>query len=383
MSIKNGYTELNADPVVQPEKDMATFYSYDRNSGYLNFNFDETIDVQNIKSGFAQLRFDGGQVLVLDLNIIDGSNSAFVMIPKEYMNLKGDIHGEVYLDYPDNNIQVGRFTTKLIPSMIDDSTPQIAEVYIPAFEQIKAQYDDLKQQFESLGLGTFEDSVKKVNQVISAANIVYPNIKGYCENDGVMKKNSVDVLSLPTGVFEVTNATNIPKECTNHTLEVSVISGSSGKRTVILVDTQTGLMYYRIINPSNNTPVEWTSFNSSRVIWKNDSGNNGNTLTQLDLSMKYFKRLKITVKYSGAEHIIEGKVPSDPSKMMLPLTVTNLYNNSADDKGFEVVESQFTSTSDGTQWKLVQKRRVSIKDKSYFFFEDNNTMVITKIEGLN
>lgn len=147
-TIKNSYISLNADPTKKDAQPGGVFYDYDENSVYINFNFDDTVDLKDLQSGFVCIRFNTNKKvndLILDLKMVENANSGFVILPTEYMGLVGTHLGEVNLRYPDNSLTVGRFEMTIEPSIIGTQAKNVDDVYVPRFNETLDMYDDLKK----------------------------------------------------------------------------------------------------------------------------------------------------------------------------------------------------------------------------------------------
>lgn len=385
MTVKNSYIELDAEAKELKNQNAGVFYAYDENSAYINFDFNTTIDIQQADEGFVVLDFDNEKVntLVLDLNIINESNSAFIVLPAEYMDYVGDIYGEAYLKYPDHNLEVGKFTIHLRPSLVKTKTADIAEVYIPTFDQIKADYDGLKQQFEELGLGTFEDSVRKVNQVVAKDNTIYPAIKGYAEQER-STLDGADADNLPVGAYECTNLQNAPESMTGHTIEAMTLGGSENRRQTILIDSDTGEMYYKVFGSreggESGALISWMRLQSERILWKNPSGNNLYAPVQLSPNALYFNTLRIRARLRGNEHVFYGNiVKGQENAGQIPINITNIWD---DNSTISLSESLFILEKDGASAKVINPKEVRIKNGGSVQFNEENTILITEIAGI-
>lgn len=389
MSVKNGYVSLNANADEKKLQEAGVYYNADVNSAYINFEFDETIDLSDADTGYCILTLND-HVLELDLNMIDNANQAFVVLPPEYISKEGRLYGEVYLRYPQNTMMVGRFTSDIKDTLADVTSEEIANAYVPKYEEIQNQFNNFKSQFEALGLGTFEDAVKKVNAVIAAYNQIYPALKGYAEQDK-SKLDKADANNLPVGIYECTNLQNAPKSTNGHTVEALVWGGSENRRQTILIDSDTGEIFYKVFSSrvagGVGAIVDWMRLQGERILWSNDSGNNFSAPVSLDTSIMYFNTIRIRAKAAGNEHIFFAHVPrsiQSAAGVQVPINISNCYDDTegADKIGFENIEATLTFDKNGITAQLVNPRRISIKDKGYFFFEKRANILITEIAGV-
>lgn len=388
MSVKNGYVKLNANADEKKLQEAGIYYNADVNSAYINFGFDETIDLSDSDTGYCILTLND-HILELDLNMIDNANQAFIILPPEYIAKEGHLYGEVYLRYPQNTMMVGRFTSDIKDTLADITSEEIANAYVPKYEEIQNKFNEFKSQFESLGLGTFEDAVKKINSVLAVYNQIYPALKGYAEQEK-STLNSADANNLPVGSYECTDLQNAPKSMTNHTVEAVTLGGSENRRQTVLIDSDTGEMFYKIFSSrtagGSGAVVDWMRLQGERVLWRNDSGNNFSAPVQLDTSILYFNTIRIRAKAAGNEHIFFAHVPSDipsASGVSVPINISNCYDDTEEGEiGFENIESTLTFDKNGLQAQLVNPRRVSIKGANYFFADKKNNILITEIAGV-
>lgn len=386
MSVKNGYVSLNADAKTKGIQRAGIFYNADVNSAYINFNFDDTIDLSDSTGGYCLMDIDG-YTLELELNLIDSANQAFIVIPPEYMAKKCSIYGEVYLRYPQNTIMVGCFESDIKDTLANIRSEDLASAYVPKYEEMQNDYNQFRDNFDRLGLGTFEDAVKNVNAVIATFNQIYPQMKGYALQEKAQLSNA-DANNLPIGAYECTGLQNAPKTMTGHTIEALTFGGSENRRQSILFDSDTGEMFYKVFSSrtagGSGASVDWMRLKGERVLWSNDSGNNFSAPVRLDTSILYFKTLRIRAKAAGNEHVFYAHVPQGAQSaagLNVPINISNCYDDTDDPSkvGFENIEATLTFDKNGLTAQMINPRRISIKDKGYFFFEKRANIYITEI----
>lgn len=325
-TVKNSYISLTADPEKKDVQPAGVFYNYDENSAYINFDFDETIDLKEIEEGFVCIRFDTKEKvndLILSINFEVGSNSGFIIIPKEYMNILGKHAGEVNLRYPDNSITIGHFEIEILKSLIDTQTKNVDDVYIPSFNEILDMYNGLKKQFEDLGLGTFEDAVKAVQNNNGTLTKLYPALKGAVE-DGAQESGDKVVADLPYGISvgdpDLVHGLpdGIPK---GHDLTYFTFSGEEGRKNVLVFDYY-GIWFKNVaLNGHSNS--KWHKISGEITLWKDSKGKKSNNISiPLNETPAPYSRIKVRCRFLGNEIECFG-----PSVGTIYLNLTNLHDS--------------------------------------------------------
>ena len=380
MSVKNGYITLNADATIKKIQHAGMFYNADVNSAYLNFDFDKTIDLSSVTMGYTILKLND-KILQLDLQMIDNANRAFVILPPDYMSKKGIIYGEVYLRYPQNEIMVGAFEAEINDTLAVESTDEIANVYVPLYQQIQDQYNDLKKQFDDLGLGTFEDTVKKVNKIMADYNQYFNSIKGAFTNDKA-KLDSADANNLPEGVYQCTNLKNAPDNTLGNTVNAMTFGGTDGRRQSFLLDSATGKIWYKTFGSRTAGEFDsaWMKLEAFIPLWKNDSGN---TLeVPVDLAnggIANFSHLRVIAAISGNRHTFFGDVWKITDNSAVNINISNIYDAL---NCVEIDEAYVRFKNNGTQAYIDNPKRVRIyKDKDILFDNDPGHIEIFEIDG--
>lgn len=330
MTVKNGYVSLNADANVKNVQEAGIFYNADNNSAYINFNFNNSIDLKSLDYGYVILKIDNEHTHQLDLQLVDSSNKAFIAIPGKIIANAKHILGEVYLKYKQNTLLVGKFKTDILDSLLVDSDEDIANVYVPRYEEIQNNYNDLKRQFEELGLGTFEESVRKVITVLAKDAQIYPALKGLAEQDKT-KLVDADANNLPVGIYECTGLINAPENLLGHTVHSLTMGGSENRRQTILIDSDTGEMFYRVFGSEqggeDGARVNWMRLQSECILWENMGGSYFEEPVRLKTNIRMFNTVRIRAYINKIDTTFYGKVDQQTGEFKLTLNTTNIYDD--------------------------------------------------------
>ncbi|MDN6423312.1 MAG: phage baseplate upper protein, partial [Tetragenococcus koreensis] len=126
-----------------------TFYSYDKNSAALYFQFkEEDGEPTDLAEATIHLVFilndekfipDKGDIEIW--TAIPGA--ARYIIPDNLLGYEGKITSYVYLDFSDgSHTDEGRFTFEIKRSLITDVIPEAGDKYVKDFEDIKAEVQE-------------------------------------------------------------------------------------------------------------------------------------------------------------------------------------------------------------------------------------------------
>lgn len=382
MSVKNGYISLNANADTKKIQHAGVFYNADVNSAYLNFDFDKTIDLSDVTTGYTILKLNG-KILQLDLQMIDNANRAFVILPPDYMAKKGLIYGEVYLRYPQNEIMVGAFEAEINDSLAVESTDEIAAVYVPMYQRIQDQYNDLKKQFDDLGLGTFEETVKKVNKIMADYNQYFNSIKGAFTNDKSLL-DGADANNLPEGVYQCTNLKNAPDNTVGNTVSAMTFGGTDGRRQSFLLDSATGRIWYKTFGSekAGEFDSKWMKVEAIVPLWKNDSGNTLEAPVELSNGgINPFSHIRVLASTAGNRHVFYGDV--DKNSIDESVVIININNIYDDLSGLEVNEASLCFQNQGTQACFKNTKRCKILNGGNISFDKETGHIrIFEIDGI-
>lgn len=326
-TVKNGYVTLNADPTVKEVQPAGVYYNYDENSIYINFKFDDTIDLSDIQQGTVLIKFNSQEKvndLVLDLNIVLNSNTGFIVLPEEYTSLVGSHYGEVNLRYPNNSLTVGHFNMIIEKSMIETETKKIAEVYVPSFNEIVDMYNEWDKKMQEEGIGTLVEAVNLVKTYNNQTDLLYKALKPMAtsENDflnegdqipyGVSHSNSSYFKDfLPSGFGDGEYVTFI---------RINDYDSGSPVDTYIVINSATGKFWMNSSLGTDSGGYGWMQFNPEITLWENKSGQDLTGGVELKLSADKFSKIKVRARFLGTEAEFFG------NKDGVTLTQTNISN---------------------------------------------------------
>lgn len=383
MSVKNGYITLNANADYKKVQHAAVFYNADVNSTYLNFDFDDTINLAEATMGYVILTLNE-KILQLELQMVDNANRAFVVLPPDYIAKPGKIYGEVYLRYPQNEIMVGAFDAEIFDTLEVQSEDEIANVYVPLYQQIKDEYDALDQQFKENGLGSIIETAQKVNKILADYNQYFDRIKGAFTNDKAVL-DGADANNLPEGVYQCTNLTNAPDNTTGNTVSAMTFGGTDGRRQSFLLDSATGRIWYKTFGSelAGEFDSKWMKIEAIVPIWKNDSGNTMEAPISLQGTggIEPFTHLRVIASTKGNRHVFYGDVEqSNVNQSSVTINITNIYN---DLTYMEVNEAVLKFTDEGTKMYLDEQKRVRIKNGGNITFDNEKGHIrIFEVDGI-
>lgn len=328
-TVKNGYVTLNADPTKKDVQPVGVFYDYDENSIYINFNFDDTIDLSNIQQGTVLIKFNAENEkvndLILDLNIVLNSNSGFIVLPAEYTSLVGTHYGEVNLRYPDNSLTVGHFNLMIEKSMIGAETKTIADVYVPKFDEIVDNYNEWDTQFQELGLGSLSEAIKSVNLYNNKTDLLYKALAPMTTDESTFIYEDDPI---PYGISH-TNSTYhrdfLPEEIGTDIpitiVRINDYNNGVPVDTYFAIDSATGQFWMKSSEQFESGGYGWMQFNPEITLWKNKSGQILTGGVELKLSAEKFSKIKVRARFLGTEAEFFG------NKDGVTLTQTNISNS--------------------------------------------------------
>ncbi|MDN6641081.1 MAG: phage baseplate upper protein [Tetragenococcus sp.] len=156
-----------------------TFYSYDKNSAALYFNFrEENGEPTDLANATIRLVFVLNDEKITpktdDIEIwLAVPGTARYIIPESMLGHEGKVTGYVYLEFSDgSHTDEGRFTFEIKQSMITDMLPEAGEQYVKDFEDVKAEVQEaadgaketISQKVTEVS-DTSDSAISKVNQV--------------------------------------------------------------------------------------------------------------------------------------------------------------------------------------------------------------------------
>lgn len=381
-SVKNSYIALNADPTKKDVQPAGVFYDYDEKSIYINFNFDDTIDLSDIQEGFVCLRFKTEKIndLILDINFIENSNSGFVVLPEEYTTLLGTHTGEVNLKYQDNSMTVGHFEIVIEKSIVQTQAKSINDVYVPRFNETIDMYNKLREDFEGLGLGTFEDAVRAVQNNNGILQKLYPSLQGLVENNAVYVDGSdtSTTCDIPYGISygQASNFSDLPDSISGDSNITFIRTGlnESGDGSLLAIDSSSGQIWIKsTLSTDSYSDIGWTKFTTEISLWKNKTGQilNGSQVN-LSNTVDKFSRVKIRARFLGTESEFLG------SKDGVVLTQTNINDS---DMAVYFAEGKITF---GNTYNIarLENMRVYKVDKTGGLKASEGDFYITEIIGV-
>lgn len=383
MSVKNGYVTLNANADEKHVQQAGVFYNADINSAYLNFDFDDTINLADATMGYTILKLNG-KILQLELQMIDNANRAFVVLPPDYIAKQGVIYGEVYLRYPQNEIMVGVFNAKINDTLAVENEDEIANVYVPMYQQIHDQYAELDKQFKDNGLGSIIETAQKVNKILADYNQYFDRIKGSFTNDKAVL-DGADANNLPEGVYQCTNLTNAPDNTTGNTVSTMTFGGTDGRRQSFLLDSSTGRIWYKTFGSelAGEFDSKWMKIEAIVPIWKNDSGNTMEAPISLQGTggVEPFSHIRVIASTQGNRHVFYGDVnQTNVNQSSVTINITNIYN---DLTYMEVNEAVLKFIEEGTSMYLDEQKRVRIKNGGGTTFDNEKGHIrIFEVDGI-
>ncbi|MCO8298460.1 BppU family phage baseplate upper protein [Tetragenococcus halophilus] len=177
---KKGDVEIKTSPKgAQVKQTGYTFYSYDKNSAALYFNFrEENGEPTDLANATIRLVFVLNDEKITpktdDIEIwLAVPGTARYIIPESMLGREGKVTGYVYLEFSDgSHTDEGRFTFEIKQSMITDMLPEAGEQYVKDFEDIKAEVQEaadgaketINQKVTEIS-DTSDSAISKVNQV--------------------------------------------------------------------------------------------------------------------------------------------------------------------------------------------------------------------------
>lgn len=380
MSVKNGYVSLNANADEKKIQNAGIFYNADNQSAYINFVFNDSINLSNISNGFTIINIDDN-TLELELNFVEATNQAFIVIPPEYLSQTKPMYGEVYLRYPQNTMMVGKFKTEVLDTLANVRAEEVANAYVPKYEDIQNKYNDLKRQFEELGLGTFEDAVRKVNKVLAKDEQIYPALKGLAEQDKT-KLTDADALNLPPGVYECVGLQNAPENMAGHVVHALTMGGENAKRQTILIDNDTGEMFYRVFDEKDQANLGaragWMRVASEVVLYHNAYGERFTEPVQLNQSLRIFNTVRIRAYNAKRDLVFYSGVVRD-GDWKATLTITSLWD---DGQGITFLEGDLWFIDKGTKAQLRNPRRIVLHSDGHWEVSNDIDVRIVDICGI-
>jgi len=194
---KKGNVEIKTSPKgAQVKQTGYTFYSYDKNSAALYFNFrEENGEPTDLANATIRLVFVLNDKKITpktdDIEIwLAVPGTARYIIPESMLGHEGKVTGYVYLEFSDgSHTDEGRFTFEIKQSMITDMLPEAGEQYVKDFEDIKAEVQEaadgaketISQKVTEVS-DTSDSAVSKVNQVAKTADQAQGDIQA-CVSD--------------------------------------------------------------------------------------------------------------------------------------------------------------------------------------------------------
>ncbi|MCF1585243.1 BppU family phage baseplate upper protein [Tetragenococcus koreensis] len=163
-----------------------TFYSYDKNSAALYFQFREQ-DGQPTDLSKATVHLvmilndDGGKEFIPKSDEIEVLSAirgtAKYVLPDNLLGYEGKVTSYVYLDFSDgSHTDEGHFAFEIKRSLITDVIPEAGDKYVKDFEDIKAEVQEaadgaketISQKVTEVS-DTSDSAISKVNQVADGA----------------------------------------------------------------------------------------------------------------------------------------------------------------------------------------------------------------------